>query len=76
MGTPSTHMGYSEYSRAAQQRLARALAHKLVVVAPEDVHEAAWEEVEDRGVSARGAHHTGYGPGQQDGERKYTNPAS
>jgi hypothetical protein len=40
------------------------------------VHEAAWEEVEDRGVSARGAHHTGYGPGQQDGERKYTNPAS
>ena len=25
------------------------------------------EEDEDRGVSARGAHHTGYGPGQQDG---------
>ena len=29
-------------ARAAQQRLARALAHELVVVPPEDVDEAAW----------------------------------
>ena len=42
MGYSEYSHGYSEYSRAAQQRLARALAHELVVVAPQDVHEAAW----------------------------------
>ena len=38
----SESAGGFDGARAAQQRLARALAHELVVVPPEDVHEAAW----------------------------------